>query len=278
VSGDVPTTYRTAGALTPTSVPDDIAEGLARLRHRVIPFGDPVVWFPEVTSTNDAALRLADQGAPEGTLVGADMQTAGRGRHGRQWVSPSGAGVYLSLVLRPPQGGAGLLTLAAGVAAAEGIREATGLVVTLKWPNDVYVGTRKLAGILAEAGTSGPGVNFVVLGVGINLMPAAYPPEIAGRVTSLECELARPVDRGLVVAAFLAGLAERYRPRTDGARDRVITDWRMYGSGMFGRIVECTVGGRTISAVAEDINDEGALVVRTENERLTVTSGQVTWQ
>jgi BirA family transcriptional regulator, biotin operon repressor / biotin---[acetyl-CoA-carboxylase] ligase len=249
---------------------------MARFRGRVVPFGDRLTWMSEVTSTNDVALALADQGAHEGTLVGADMQTAGRGRQGRQWVSPAGAGLYVSIILRPEDHVAGLLTIAAGVATADGIREATGLRVSLKWPNDVYVGRRKLAGILAEAGTSGSGVS-VVLGVGINLMPAAYPPDISGRATSLEFELARPVDRGLVLAAVLAALAERYRQLSSGARERVISDWRSYGSDMLGRAVECTVGGRTVAGVAEDINEQGALLVRTTNQLLSIMSGPVTW-
>ena len=211
-------------------------------------------------STNDVALSLAEQGGAEGLLVGAEMQTSGRGRQGRAWASPPGAGLYVSIILRPAAHVAPLLTLAAGVAAADGIREATGLTVSLKWPNDVFVGTRKLAGILAEAGTSAAAVNFVVLGIGINLMPAAYPPEIASRATSLERELARPVDRGLVLAAWLAALSERYGQLAGGAADRVISQWRAYGADMLGRVVECAVGSRTVIGVAEDIDEDGALL------------------
>jgi BirA family transcriptional regulator, biotin operon repressor / biotin---[acetyl-CoA-carboxylase] ligase len=259
-------------------VPDDVVEALMRLRGRMDGFGDTIKWFEEVGSTNDVALQLAAHGFAEGTLVGADMQTAGRGRQGRHWVSPPGAGLYVSIILRPPAGVAPLLTMAAGVAAADGIREATGLIVSLKWPNDVYVGSRKLAGILAEGGTSGSALDFVVLGTGINLMPAAYPPDVASRATSLEFELARPVDRGLVLATCLAGLAHRYRQLMTGKREPVLSAWRVYGAHTLGRAVECTVGSRTISGVAEDINDRGELLVRTGDQIVPVTSGEVRWQ
>jgi BirA family transcriptional regulator, biotin operon repressor / biotin---[acetyl-CoA-carboxylase] ligase len=255
-----------------------VVEALARLRGRLGAFADQVAWFHEVGSTNDVAVKLAELGKPEGTLVGADMQTAGRGRHGRDWASPAGAGLYVSVILRPSRWVAPLLTLAAGVAIAEGIREATGLDVSLKWPNDVYVETRKLAGILAEAGTSASGLNYVVLGIGINLMPAPYPPDIVGRATSVEVELARSVDRGLVLATCLAALVERSRQLATGSSESVIAAWRIYGSDMFGRVVEFTVGSQTIAGVAEDVDENGALLVRTADQLLPVTSGQVRWR
>ena len=106
-------------------------------------------------------------------MIIADTQTAGRGRQGRSWCSPPGAGLYVSVVMRPPLRAVPLLTVGAGVAIAEGIRAATGLTPALKWPNDVYVGARKLAGILAEAGSIPGGAQHVVLGFGINVLPAA---------------------------------------------------------------------------------------------------------
>jgi len=171
-----------------------------------------------------------------------------------------------------------LLTLAAGVAIADGIREASGLAVSLKWPNDVYVGTRKLAGILAEAGTSGSGLNYVVLGIGINLMSASYPPDIVGRATSVEVELARPVDRGLLLATCLAALVERSRQLASGSSGTVITAWRRYGSDMFGRVVEFTVGSEIVAGIAENVDEHGALLVRTADRLVPVMSGQVRWQ
>src|SRR5687768_15635257 len=146
-------------------LPGDIEVALGRL-----PAPRPRVFFyPEISSTNDVAATLADGGADEGSVVLADAQTAGRGRLGRSWASPAGAGIYASVILRPDLGVARLLTITAGVAIATGIEAATGLAPHLKWPNDVVVcdrgGTtgRKLAGILAEAGSAG-GTRWVVLG------------------------------------------------------------------------------------------------------------------
>ena len=132
-----------------------------------------LLWFRRGTTVQWIILLLLL--APEGAVVIADAQTAGRGRHGRTWVSPPAAGLYLSTVLEPPGTMLSLVTIAAGVAAADGIEAATGLSPSLKWPNDIQVGSRKLGGLLAErAGEDG-----VILGVGINVLPAAYPADVA---------------------------------------------------------------------------------------------------
>jgi len=174
-------------------------------------FAADVSWYSEIGSTNDVALLMAQRGAPDGTVVGADLQTAGRGRQGRAWSSPPGSGLYVSMIVRPPAVIAPLLTIAAGVSVVEGIREATGLSMDLKWPNDVYAGGRKVAGILAESGLSDARLTHVVLGIGINVNHANYPPEVATRATSIERELGRTVDRGLVLASCLSALTVRYR-------------------------------------------------------------------
>src|SRR5262245_45174504 len=193
------------------NLPEEFASALTLASGRLGIFAHQILWYPEVGSTNDVAGAMADRGAAEGLVVLADRQTAGRGRLGRSWASPSGAGIYVSVVLRPSTTVAALLTIAAGVAVAEGIASATALSPHVKWPNDVHVGGRKLAGILAEGA-----VGHVVLGIGINVQSAAYPADIATRATSIEAELSRPVDRGLVLAECLAAMASRYRELQDG--------------------------------------------------------------
>jgi BirA family biotin operon repressor/biotin-[acetyl-CoA-carboxylase] ligase len=240
-------------------------------------FAGDVTWYPEIGSTNDVALRLAERGAADGTVVGADLQTAGRGRQGRAWSSPPGAGLYVSAILRPSAAIAPLLTIAAGVSVAEGIREATGLTTDLKWPNDVYAGGRKVAGILAESGMSDARLNHVVLGFGINVNRASYPPEVAARATSIEHELGRPIDRGLVLASCLSALTVRYR-QLQMAPHAVLDAWRSYAVSMLNRRVECTVGLRSVAGVAEDIDERGALVVRVGDEIVRVISGEVVWR
>ena len=260
----------------PTTPPPELEVPLRQAADRLGPFARPIVWFPVVSSTNDVALTLAARGAAEGSVVAADAQTTGRGRHGRTWASPAGAGVYASVVLRPRPKEAPLLTIAAGVGIAEGIEAATGLRPLLKWPNDVYIGDRKLAGILAEAATSGDGVQSVVLGFGINVAPAAYPLEVAARATSLEAELGRPVDRGLVLAECLAALAARYL-QLQTRREAIATAWRARAVSIIGRHVEWETAGVVERGIAEDIDDDGALRVRTGTGVVRVIAGEVRW-
>jgi BirA family biotin operon repressor/biotin-[acetyl-CoA-carboxylase] ligase len=183
----------------------------------------------------------------------------------------------MSIVMRPSSDAVGLLTIAAGVALADGIQAATGLHPQLKWPNDVYIAGRKLAGILAEAGTSARGVQHVVLGCGINLMPAAYPADVAARATSIESELGRAVDRGLLMAECLSALHARYLELQSHTAANVIARWRDRAASTFGRRVEWDVAGVTRHGVAEDIDDSGALLVRDGAARARVVSGEVRW-
>jgi BirA family biotin operon repressor/biotin-[acetyl-CoA-carboxylase] ligase len=211
--------------------------------------------------------------------VVANAQSAGRGRYGRTWVSPAGAGLYVSVVLRPGEGALPLLTIAAGVAVAEGIERATGLATDVKWPNDLYAHGRKVAGILAEASSSHRqgGIEHVIVGAGINVMPAAYPPEIADRATSLETELGRQVDRGLILTEYLCALHARYRDLVEGRGEAVVGAWRTRGASMLGRRVRWDAGGVTHDGVALDIDDTGALLVRTSGGPVRVTAGEVRW-
>ena len=236
-----------------------------------------VHWHERVTSTNDLAGRLAEQGAAEGCVVVAEAQSAGRGRQGRAWSSPAGAGLYASAVLRPRSDVVPVLTIAAGVAIAEAIQGATGLEPTLKWPNDLFVGTRKLAGILAEAGSSPTGAQHVVLGFGVNVLPAAFPPDVASRATSLEGELGRPIDRRLLLNACLDRLASRYQDLHDVRITSVLDAWRARAAPLLRRRVEWDRGDARACGVAETIDDTGALLIRTDCGIVRVISGEVRW-
>ena len=258
------------------SLPDDIGDALARAGARLGPFQHHVSWHDEVGSTNDLAIVAADSGAPEGLVVAANAQSSGRGRLGRSWVSPPGAGLYVSAVLRPPPHVLPLITIAAGVAVADGIEAATGLSPCVKWPNDVYAGSRKLAGILAETGSSAAG-DHVIVGFGVNVRTAAYPPDVAARATSIEGELGRPVDRGIVLAECLAALAARYEMLRRGTGDVVIAAWRARGASHMGRPVEWDAERGTRRGVAHDIDASGALLVRVGDLIVRVISGEVRW-
>jgi BirA family transcriptional regulator, biotin operon repressor / biotin---[acetyl-CoA-carboxylase] ligase len=256
----------------PITIPEEFASALSLTRDRLGIFAHQILWYPEVGSTNDIAGAMADRGAAEGLVVLADRQTAGRGRLGRSWASPSGAGIYVSVVLRPSTTVATLLTIAAGVAIAEGITSSTGLAPHVKWPNDVHVSGRKLAGILAEGA-----VGHVVLGIGINVQSAAYPADVASRATSIEAELSRPVDRGLVLAECLVALASRYRELQDGRGRRVVDAWRSRAASMLGRRVEWDSAGIQQVGLAENIDDDGALIVKVGAGTQKVRSGEVRW-
>lgn len=259
------------------TAPADITDALARVGSRLGLFEKRLCWYDEIGSTNDVAISAAEAGAPEGLVVAANTQSSGRGRMGRRWSSPPGAGLYVSVVLRPAGAALHLLTIAAGAAIAEGVHAASGLDTSVKWPNDVHVSSRKLAGVLAEAGSSAGAVDHVVLGFGINILRAAYPPDVATRATSIEGELGRPVDRGLVLAECLAALSNRYETlRHDGAAD-VIAEWRRRAATHMGRVVEWDVDGRSRQGRAKDIDATGALLVRVGEEVVRVISGEVRW-
>jgi len=259
-----------------SSLPDDIAEAFARASGRTGIFQPHhVQWLEQVESTNDRAHMAARLFAPEGAVIGADAQTAGRGRLGRRWASPPGAGLYVSVILRP-QAPAALITIAAGVAIADGIETATGLPVSLKWPNDVYAGPRKLAGILAEAGSHGA-EEYVVLGFGINLFLADLPPDVAARATSIEGELGRPAERGLVLVECLAALSARYKALERGGAADLVAAWRLRAAPHLGRIVEWDADGGTRRGTAHDIDAGGALLVRLDDQLVRVISGEVRW-
>jgi len=170
--------------------------------------GRPLYKYQIVRSTNDLALQLAREGAPEGTLVLAEAQTGGRGRWGRGWHSPEGKGIWASLILRPEDDPGG--TLAVGVASgiAEAIRETAGVDAQVKWPNDVVVGGRKLAGVLVERG----GGAYVV-GFGVNVLQAKedFPPELRDRATSLFLETGRAWDREELLWGILEEVERAYR-------------------------------------------------------------------
>ena len=263
-------------------LPHDIAEALTWSQSERGRFGAPLFYAAEVTSTNDVAARLADAGAGEGTTVVAETQTAGRGRHGRTWCSPPGAGLYVSTIVRPdlravPGSGSALLTLMAGVALADAIREATGLGVEIKWPNDLIVARRKLAGILAEGTGQGASVEYIVLGFGINLRAAAYPPDVAARATSIETELGRPVDRGALLARALVNLSRARTAMAENRTSALIDRWRKLAPSAVGSSVEWQTGAGPRLGLTAGVDDGGALLIDVAGAIERVTAGEIIW-
>jgi BirA family biotin operon repressor/biotin-[acetyl-CoA-carboxylase] ligase len=256
-------------------VPDDLAAALGALRDQRPGLSLDVRWHASVPSTMDVASSLVSAGAAHGVVVGADQQTSGRGRRGRVWESPAAAGLYFSFIARPAlsaNAALPLITLAAGVGVRDGILAALGWAPQLKWPNDVMVGGRKLAGILAEGVAIGTAAQAVVIGVGLNVLPSAYPPEVAARATSLEAELGRAVDRGQVLAAVLAGLWDRLATLERSPGD-ILQAWRAAAPSASGTRVEWD--NRT--GTTAGIDDSGALLVRTSSGIERIISGELSW-
>lgn len=258
--------------------PDDLVDAIARARDRLGPFGEPLLYYDLVGSTNDVAGRLALAGAAEGTVVVSGAQSAGRGRMGRAWFSPAGAGLYVSVILRPdatrPMA---LFTLVAGVALAEALRLTTGLPVDIKWPNDLVVERRKLCGILTEGHLAHGTLHHVVVGFGINLRAADYPPDLARRATSIEVELGRPVERGAILAGALTSLAHEYARLRASQFDGILSRWRSLAPSSTGARVEWTAPEGVRSGVTAGIDDDGALRVRVGDRIERITAGEVRW-
>lgn len=260
-----------------TSNPFDAA--VERVRHRLGALGSALHYFPTIGSTNDHALALAAEGA----VVVADEQTSGRGRRGHTWFSPPETGLYVSVVLAPararldPRRATTLLTLAVGVALAEGIDAATGLRVDVKWPNDIYVARRKLAGILAESSGSGADAAIVVAGYGINIQAAAYPPDLRDRATSLESELGRSVDRATILAETLAAIASRYDDLLAGRFDAILDAWRRRAPTASGAPVAWTTPSGAHRGTTAGIDRDGALLVRSGGSVERIVAGELRW-
>jgi BirA family transcriptional regulator, biotin operon repressor / biotin---[acetyl-CoA-carboxylase] ligase len=261
-----------------------------------------VRWAAETGSTNSDALALARDGAPEGIVVVADHQRAGRGRMARTWVAPPGGSLLVSVLLRPPARVASTAAMATAVAAAEAVEEVAAVKAGLKWPNDLVVATpdgdRKLAGILAEAdwpagstisaGYRAPAPHdraVVVVGVGINVAWPEVPDgagaadgaglaDVAGIATALNW-LGASVDRVDLLVAFLRRLDDHYAALLDRGPAGVLAEWR-HRSATLGRRVRIDLGADDVEGTAVDVTDEGHLVVETlEGDRRTLAVGDV---
>ena len=233
----------------------------------------------QTTSTNDDAKRLARDGAPEGTVVLADQQHRGRGRQGRNFASPAGVGIYVSLLLRPeielsrlPQ-----LTLVAAVATAEAIAEVSALSVELKWPNDILIHGKKAGGILTESVFQADlsAVAIVGIGINVNTAPAQFPADLRHHVTSLALEAGRFVSRPPLIAAILGRFEPLYHTFQQQGLAPILPRWLDYGR-IAGKPVRCSTERGLKEGVVLGLDEDGALLVRgRDDSRLRVVSGEV---
>ncbi|MEP7211432.1 MAG: biotin--[acetyl-CoA-carboxylase] ligase [Acidobacteriota bacterium] len=232
-----------------------------------------ILHFDNIGSTNDEALRQAGAGAAEGLCIVAKQQTAGRGRHGRSWVSNQDSGLYFSIVLRPQLDTQflPLITLMAGVAVHDTLQE-FGVGPDIKWVNDVLVGEKKIAGILAEAADTHAGV-AVVVGIGINVTSANFPDELAETATSISAETERAVTFSELEQSLTKYLGYFYDilNAADGP-SQILDEWRKRSSYFSGKSVKVVLPNETFDGVTDGLESTGALRVRTPDGELKIVN------
>ena len=255
---------------------DDLLSRLGKTR--VV--GRDIRVFEKTTSTNDVVEKLARDGVKEGVVVFAESQTKGRGRLGRKWISPSRKGLWFSVLLRPelrPQS-ATQLTIMAATSLARAIRRQTSLVPAIKWPNDVLVGSKKVAGILTELQGELDRIKFIILGMGVDVNVALneFPAEVRDLATSLRIETGASICRAELAVAILRELDDDYARIRSGEFEALADEWEERCSTI-GQSVVIRVGDRQIRGCAESLDADGALLLRTQHGHLErIIGGDVT--
>lgn len=255
-------------------LPAEVREGLTAKT-----FGQHIHFYSETPSTQEIAKKLASQGAPHGTAVITEHQTAGRGRRGRSWFCPPHGGIMFSLILYPPlpPQAASVITLMAGVGVARGLQKAYPIPCRLKWPNDIMAEGKKLGGILTEMASEVDKIHYLVLGIGINanVKKESFPPELSDQATSLSLIQGKKVDRVFILQHLLEELEEAYELLLHKGPPAVIAEWRSL-SATLGQEVEVHIDQQTLCGRARDIDEDGALILeQAENKLLRITTGDV---
>jgi BirA family biotin operon repressor/biotin-[acetyl-CoA-carboxylase] ligase len=239
-----------------------------------------ITYFRETDSTNVRAKYLAGDGAPEGTVVVAEKQTQGRGRRGRSWFSPPGEGIYTSIVLRPPipPNEAPKLTLLASVAVAEALLSLTSLKINIKWPNDILIKGRKVAGILTEISTEMDRIDYVVIGVGINVNTPreSLHPDIRQTATSILMETGKPFPRIALLRAYLEWLEIYYEAFKTKGFDPILNRWK-HLADIIGRRIRVDLMDSMRVGKVLDIDKDGFLILQDRKGTIErIISGDVT--
>ncbi len=248
-------------ASTSRLLANEICEGL-----NTKVFGkERVVHFNETDSTNIRAKELAIKNAPEGTVVIAERQTAGKGRKQRSWFSPAGYGIYASLILRPPipPSDAPGITLMTAVAMADALVLLTRLPIEIKWPNDLLIRGKKIAGILTEISTEMDSIDYIVVGLGLNVNtpPELFPKSLRKTATSILIESGGNFSRIKILKTYLERFEDYYEMVTRGEFGPIMVRWKEFAT-VIGKRVLVEEIGRKYSGMAEDVDDTGVLIVR----------------
>jgi len=246
---------------------DVLIPAMLRRRLEGTPFAKHMHHFFTIGSTNDAALELGHSGAPHGTVVLAEQQTAGRGRVGRKWHSEKSNGIYMSVLLRPGISPveAPLITLVAGLAARDAVAEQTGVVPDVRWPNDLMLGGKKCGGILTEMHAEPDRVQYVVVGIGINVNHETLPTDIRGLATSLRIETGHTQSRNELVVRLLRALDGYYNQFLRQGTEAILRRFREVSSYCEGKRVRVATATETYLATTAGLDSSGVLRVRREN-------------
>jgi len=259
--------------------PDLILPGEIKKNLKSKIFGKKIYSYRKVGSTNVLGFRLAEIGAEEGTLLVADEQSKGKGRMGRSWYSPPRLGLWMSLILRPdiPPFKAPGLSICAGLALTQTIKEMTGIEAKIKWPNDCLIDGKKVGGILLELSAELDRINFVIVGIGVNVNHSTqdFPRNLSQTATSMKIKLGKDLSRLALLTSFL----EKF--------ERIYLDFKKNGlspqremiksySSLLGKKVTVKFGKEKIEGMAENIDENGSLVIKTQKGEKVVTAGEVT--
>lgn len=261
-----------------TEVPDVLGESEIKSRLDTRWAGQKVYFYDEIDSTNTQAKRLAEDGAPSGTLVVSDCQVKGKGRRGRTWESPRASAIYMTLMLRPqilPER-ASMLTLVMGLSVVQAIRSVLHIETSIKWPNDVVLNRKKLVGILTEMNAQMDYIEYLVIGIGINANMGSFPQELQDKATSLQIELGHPVNRAELVAATMKCFEENYEifEKTQDLSGLMEAYHAVLAN--YNQPVRVLEPGNEYSGVARGINKKGELLVeRDDGSVKTVYAGEV---
>lgn len=251
------------------TVPDILTPDMVRKRLKGSLFGKRVHHFFKTDSTNRVAMELGYADEPEGAVVLAEEQTAGRGRAGRSWHSERGAGLYVTALLRPKLSPvqSPLLTMLAGLSAHTAVLAQTGLAAELKWPNDLLIHGKKLGGILTEMHAEPSAVRFVIVGMGINVNQEKFPGELAGTATSLRRETGRAQSRLELLVKLLSQFETDYNRFLNEGAPYVVQRFALISSFANGRRVRVDTGRETFEGITAGLSPEGLLIVEREGGR-----------
>ena len=251
---------------------DHLQDALSHLRD----FISDIYIYPEVGSTNDRALSLARTDAIEGTLVVADHQLKGKGRNGNTWVSEIGVNLMFSLILRPDclPNALTLLSLLSALSVAEALKKHTDRSFEIKWPNDVLLDGKKICGILNESAIMGQQAAYIVIGIGCNINQTDFDPNLQHLATSLKASTGKRYDRVAILADILTRLSVHYTQFLEGKTRESLQLWKNYCK-MLGRAIHFKYEGQTQQGVAEDIDEQGFLIVMQSKRTLLLSQAEI---